>query len=85
MSKSQEWQCRNCGEHPSAFSGDTPSTAKCRNGGNHVWMRVPEGPITTPRSWQCLRCGSHPVSFVGNRPSSGSCKATGNKHVWVLI
>ena len=84
MARSQEWQCRNCGEHPSSFMGETPSPKKCSNGGNHVWMRIPEGP-TQARAWQCLRCGAHPSSFMGARPSSGSCKATGNKHVWVLV
>lgn len=84
MSKYQEWQCRNCGDNPQTFVGNTPGTGKCRNGGNHVWMRVPEGPIQS-RAWQCLRCGAHPAAFVGHRPCSGRCKVTGNKHVWVLI
>ena len=85
MARSAEWQCRNCGEHPSSFIGDTPCTKKCSRGGNHVWMRIPEGP-SQPKYWQCLRCGAHPSSFVGSRPAPGShCKGTGNKHVWVLI
>lgn len=84
MSKYEEWQCRNCGERPSTFAGDVPCTARCMKGGNHVWMRVPEG---TPSSkyWQCLHCGVHPTSFAGHRPAPGRCKITGNKHVWVLL
>lgn len=84
MSMYQEWQCRNCGEHPNSFRGNIPSPSPCRNGGSHVWMRVPEGPIQSAK-WQCMRCGMHPSSFVGHRPALGSCKATGNKHVWVLM
>ena len=86
MANGMEWQCRNCGEHPSSFVGDKPSTGgKCPAGSNHVWMRVPEG-TTNSRDWQCMNCGEHPSSWVGKRPSSSSkCPATGFKHVWVLL
>lgn len=86
MANSSEWQCRKCGEHPSSFVGDTPSTnGRCPAGNNHVWMRIPEGP-TTSSKWQCIHCGAHPSSYVGKRPSSGSkCSATGFKHVWELL
>ena len=86
MADSAEWQCRNCGEHPSSFVGDKPSTrGRCSVSGNHVWMRVPEG-TTNTRDWQCMHCGEHPSSFVGHRPASrGRCSGTGNKHVWIQL
>ena len=84
MSKYQGWQCRNCGEKPRVFVGDVPSTARCIKGGNHVWMKVPEGKPES-KYWQCMHCGAHPTVFVGNRPDNGKCKITGNKHVWILL
>lgn len=34
-----QWQCRNCGAHPYAFSGGRPASGgKCPvTGYNHVW------------------------------------------------
>lgn len=50
MANSSEWQCRKCGEHPSSFVGDTPSTnGRCPAGNNHAWMRIPEGPTTSSK------------------------------------
>jgi hypothetical protein len=41
MARSQEWQCRNCGEHPSSFMGARPSSRSCKATGNkHVWVLV---------------------------------------------
>lgn len=87
MANSGDWQCRLCGDHPSAFAGDKPtSSGKClANGANHVWEKIETG-STNSRDWQCLNCGAHPTSFVGSRPSpGGKCSVSGFKHVWGKI
>lgn len=87
MASGSEWQCSNCGDHPSSFVGDKPSSGgKCAASGfNHVWEYVEEGP-TNSRNWQCRKCGTYPTSWVGSRPSSGGkCPATGYKHVWTRL
>lgn len=86
MSNCDEWQCRNCGEHPTSLAGGKPlSGGRCPAGTNHVWMRIPEG-TTNSRDWQCINCGAHPTSLSHKRPYSNSkCPATGFKHVWTLL
>ena len=80
-----EWQCRNCGEHPKSCIGNKPSQGgRCPAGVNHVWMKLPEGP-TYPKDWQCMNCSAHPKSFAFKRPSPGKCPATGFYHVWTLL
>lgn len=81
-----QWQCKKCGEHPSSFSGERPSPARCRASGDHVWMGVPAG-RSSSSDWQCIHCGKHPSSWEsngeGSRPSdSSTCPSTGFKHVW---
>ena len=86
MSNCDEWQCRNCGEHPTSLAGGKPlSGGRCPAGTNHVWMRIPEG-TTNSRDWQCINCGAHPTSLSHKRPYSNSkCPATRFKHVWTLL
>lgn len=81
-----KWQCRKCGEHPSSFVGDKPSSARCKAGGDHIWMGVPAGKSISS-DWQCIHCGKHPVGWITSggesRPSESSkCPSTGYKHVW---
>lgn len=85
MANSNEWQCVNCGDHPSSFIGEKPSSSgRCQaNGAKHVWDKIECG-STNPRDWACKYCGTKPSSFVGNKPSSGAkCSSTGVKHVWI--
>lgn len=83
--KNQEWQCRNCGGHPTTFSGNTPvantqcpaTKFKC------VWEHI-DGISNQARDWQCRNCGKHPSSFVspGIPIDTSKCQASGFKHVW---
>lgn len=91
MATGEDWQCRKCGEKPSSFCGDRPSSARCRAGGDHVWSSFPYTQGTRSSDWQCANCGKHPSSWItcgskGSHPSdSSTCPTTGFRHVWELL
>lgn len=91
MATGEDWQCRKCGDQPSAFSGGIPSPARCRAGGSHVWTKYPYTSGTRSDDWQCFYCGKRPTSWTtcggkGSHPSDNTkCPQTGFKHVYELL